>query len=79
MSKILFVIFLDRISRCSQEVEGVTFGDHKISSLLLADDVVPSASSTNNLQLAVRQIAARCEATSLRPWLSVRKGWSTNV
>lgn len=40
MSLDLF-IFLDRISRCNQGPEGVQCGDHRISSLLFADDAVP--------------------------------------
>ena len=34
LSPILFIIFMDRISRCSQCVEGVWFGDLRIGSLL---------------------------------------------
>ncbi|TWW78160.1 R2DM Retrovirus-related Pol polyprotein from type II retrotransposable element [Takifugu flavidus] len=37
LSPILFIIFMDRISRCSHGVEGVRFGDHRIGSLLFAD------------------------------------------
>ena len=40
MSPILFIIFMERISRCSQGVEGVQLGDLSIGSLLFADDVV---------------------------------------
>ena len=39
-SPILFILFMDRISRCSKGVEGVRFGDLRIVSLLFADDVV---------------------------------------
>ena len=52
MSPILFIIFMDRISRRSQGVEGVRFGDLRIGSLLFADDVVLLASSDRDLQLA---------------------------
>ncbi len=41
LSLTLFIIFMDRISRSSQCVEGVRFGDLRIGSLLFADDVVP--------------------------------------
>ncbi|KAI3364414.1 hypothetical protein L3Q82_011205 [Scortum barcoo] len=40
LSPVLFIIFMDRISRRSQGPEGVRFGNHRISSLLFADDVV---------------------------------------
>ncbi|KAF7653076.1 hypothetical protein LDENG_00087670 [Lucifuga dentata] len=49
LSPILFVIFMDRISRRSQGLEGVQFGDLRIASLLLADDVVLLASSDSDL------------------------------
>ncbi|KAI3365753.1 hypothetical protein L3Q82_000763 [Scortum barcoo] len=45
LSPVLFIIFMDRISRRSQGPEGVQFGNHRISSLLFADDVVLLASS----------------------------------
>ncbi|TWW73378.1 hypothetical protein D4764_15G0007720 [Takifugu flavidus] len=47
---VLFVTFMDRISRCSHGVEGVRFGDLRIGSLLFADDVVLLASSARDLQ-----------------------------
>ena len=40
LSPILFVIYMDRISRHSHGVEGLQVGDLKIASLLFADDVV---------------------------------------
>ena len=49
LSPILFIIFMDRISRRSQGIEGVRFGDLKIGSLLFADDVVLLASSGRDL------------------------------
>ena len=51
LSPILFIIFMDRISRRSQGVEGVRFGDLRIGSLLFADDVVLLASSDRDLQI----------------------------
>ncbi|KAK3566209.1 hypothetical protein QTP86_029183 [Hemibagrus guttatus] len=55
-----------RISRRSQELEGVQFGDHKISSLLFADDVVLLAPSSLDLQHALGRFAAECEAAGMR-------------
>jgi len=46
---VLFIIFMDRISRRSQGPEGVRFGGHVISSLLFADDVVVLAASDLSL------------------------------
>jgi len=56
---ILFVIFMDRISRCSRSEESVRFGDLRIASLLFADDVVLWATSD-------RDLAAECEAVGMR-------------
>ena len=66
LSPILFIIFMDRISRRSQGVEGVRFGDLRIGSLLFADDVVLLASSDRDLQLSLDRFAAECEAAGMR-------------
>ncbi|KAJ0033836.1 hypothetical protein NQD34_000943 [Periophthalmus magnuspinnatus] len=60
LSPVLFIICMDRISRCSQGPEGVWFGNHRISSLLFADDDVLMASSSQDLQQALGQFAAEC-------------------
>ncbi|KAK0135351.1 putative uncharacterized transposon-derived protein F52C9.6 [Merluccius polli] len=57
---------MDRISRHSQGVEGVRFGDLRIGSLLFADDVVLLASSDRDLQLSLDRFAAECEAVGMR-------------
>ncbi|KAK3507766.1 hypothetical protein QTP70_000218 [Hemibagrus guttatus] len=57
---------MDRISRRSQGLEGVWFGDHRISSLIFADDVVLLASSGLDLQHALGCFAAECEAAGMR-------------
>ncbi|KAI3356692.1 hypothetical protein L3Q82_003377 [Scortum barcoo] len=61
LSPVLFIIFMDRISRRSQGPEGVRFGNHRISSLLFADDVVLLASSSQDLQHVLGWFAAECE------------------
>ncbi|KAK3514042.1 hypothetical protein QTP70_002494 [Hemibagrus guttatus] len=66
LSPVLFIVFMDRISRCSQGLEGVRFGDHRISSLIFADDVVLLAPSSLDLQYALGHFAAECEATVMR-------------
>lgn len=57
--------FHDRISRCSQMGDVLNFGGCRISSLLFADDVVPSTSSVVDLQLTVGWLAAVCEVAGL--------------
>ncbi|CAM4686329.1 unnamed protein product [Leuciscus chuanchicus] len=66
LSPVLFIIFMDRISRRSQRPEGVRFGDNTISSLLFADDVVVLAPSDQDLQHALGRFAAECEAAGMR-------------
>ena len=66
LSPILFIIFMDRISRHSQGVKGVRFGDLRIGSLLFADDMVLLASSDRDLQLSLDRFAAECEAVGMR-------------
>ncbi|KAK3548003.1 hypothetical protein QTP70_001912 [Hemibagrus guttatus] len=65
-SPVLFIVFMDRISRRSQGLEGVRFGDHRISSLIFADDVVLLAPSGLDLQHALGRFAAECEAAGMR-------------
>ncbi|KAK3559924.1 hypothetical protein QTP86_026952 [Hemibagrus guttatus] len=55
-----------QISRRSQGLEGVRFWDHRISSLIFADDVVLLASSGLDLQHALGRFAAECEAAGMR-------------
>ncbi|KAK3572192.1 hypothetical protein QTP86_025596, partial [Hemibagrus guttatus] len=66
LSPVLFIVFMDRISRRSPGLEGVQFGDHRISSLIFADDVVLLASSGLDLQHALGRFAAECEAAGMR-------------
>uniref|UniRef100_A0A8C6P3P0 Reverse transcriptase domain-containing protein n=1 Tax=Nothobranchius furzeri TaxID=105023 RepID=A0A8C6P3P0_NOTFU len=66
LSPILFITFMDRISRRSQGVEGIRFGGLRIRSLLFADDVVLLASSECDLQLSLERFTAECEATGMR-------------
>ncbi|KAI3369149.1 hypothetical protein L3Q82_026109 [Scortum barcoo] len=70
LSPVLFIIFMDRISRRSHERgrRESRFGNHRIiSSLLFADDVVLLASSGQDLQQHVlERFAAECEAAGMR-------------
>uniref|UniRef100_A0AAQ4R3P6 Reverse transcriptase domain-containing protein n=1 Tax=Gasterosteus aculeatus aculeatus TaxID=481459 RepID=A0AAQ4R3P6_GASAC len=66
LSPILFVFFMERISRRSQGGEGLQFRGLRISSLLFADDVVLMASSVCDLQLSLERFAVECEAVGMR-------------
>ncbi|KAK3569488.1 hypothetical protein QTP86_031417, partial [Hemibagrus guttatus] len=66
LSPVLFIVFMDRISRRSQGLEGVRFGDHRISSLIFADYIVLLAPSSLDLQHALGCFAAECEAAGMR-------------
>ena len=66
LSPTLFIIFMDIISRCSQGIEGVQFGELRIESLLFVDDVVLLALSSRDLQLSLERFEAECEATGMR-------------
>ncbi|KAK3547403.1 hypothetical protein QTP86_018910, partial [Hemibagrus guttatus] len=66
LSLVLFIVFMDRISRRSQGLEGVRYGDHRISSLIFADDDVLLAPSSLDLQHALGRFAAECEAAGMR-------------
>ncbi|KAK3539792.1 hypothetical protein QTP70_013228 [Hemibagrus guttatus] len=65
LSPVLFIVFMDRISKRSQGLEGVRFGDHRISSLIFADDVVLLAPSSLDLQHALGRFSAECEAAGM--------------
>ncbi|KAK3506577.1 hypothetical protein QTP70_009899 [Hemibagrus guttatus] len=66
LSPVLFIVFIDRISRRSQGLYGVRFGDQMISSLLFADDVILLAPSSLDLQHALERFAAECETAGMR-------------
>ena len=59
LSPILFVIFMDRISRRSRVEGGLQFGGLRIAPLLFADDVVLMASWNG----AVLQSLYRCDGS----------------
>ena len=66
LSPILFVIFMDRISRRSRGEVGLQFGELRTASLLFADDVVLMASSACDLQHSLDRFASECEAAGMR-------------
>uniref|UniRef100_A0A8C6M635 Reverse transcriptase domain-containing protein n=1 Tax=Nothobranchius furzeri TaxID=105023 RepID=A0A8C6M635_NOTFU len=66
LSLVLFITFMDRISRRSHGVECFEFGGRIISSLLFVDDVVLLASSSSDLQLLLGRFAARLTISTSR-------------
>ncbi len=66
LSPILFVIFMDRISRCSHGEECVWFRNFRAASLLFAHDVVLLVSSSCDLQQTLEQFAVECEVVRMR-------------
>ncbi|KAI3372104.1 hypothetical protein L3Q82_006957 [Scortum barcoo] len=75
---------MDRISSVARGRRESGLGNHRISSLLFADDVVLMASSGQDLQHVLERFAAECEAAGMRistskseamPWFSTGKGW----
>ncbi|TWW56354.1 hypothetical protein D4764_08G0003410 [Takifugu flavidus] len=64
LSPILFITFMDRISRCSHGIEAVRFGDLRIGSLLFALDVVLLAS--RDLQRSEDRFTTACEAAGMK-------------
>lgn len=75
LSPVLFIMFMDRISRRSQVAEGVRPGDLRILSLRFADAVVFLASSNHYL----RPTRSWSEPLFLRTGFWVRKGGSAHV
>lgn len=62
------LLFMDRVSRCSEEVDSVQFGCLRILFLLFADDVCVCFldSSIDILHLSLGQFAAECEMDRMR-------------
>lgn len=62
------LLFMDRVSRCSEEVDSVQFGCLRILFLLFADDVCVCVldSSIDILHLSLGQFAAECEMDRMR-------------
>ncbi|KAK3558333.1 hypothetical protein QTP86_017264 [Hemibagrus guttatus] len=78
LSPVLFTVFMDRISRHSQGLEGVRFVDHRILLLLFADDVVLLASSSLDLQHALERFAAECEVAGMSVSTSISEAMVLN-
>ena len=66
MSLVVFIIFMERISRCSQAAERIKFGGLQIPSLLFADGTVLLALSNSDLQLSLEPFAAECQMAGMR-------------
>ena len=70
-SPLLFVIFMDRISRRSTTPDCVTTENAKVESLLLAEDVARLTSSSAGLQRVLDRFATECRMTGMQ--ISTRK------
>ncbi|TWW74459.1 R2 Retrovirus-related Pol polyprotein from type I retrotransposable element [Takifugu flavidus] len=66
LSPVLFITFMNRISRRSWGVEGVEFGGRKILSLVFADDVVLLAPLSKDIQHMLGRFATKCEVAGMR-------------
>ncbi|KAI3356861.1 hypothetical protein L3Q82_003510 [Scortum barcoo] len=66
LSPVLFIIFMDRISRRSQGPEGVRFGNHRISSLLLQMMLSCWLLQARTFSMCWSRFAAECEAAGMR-------------
>ncbi|KAI3377041.1 hypothetical protein L3Q82_000254 [Scortum barcoo] len=67
LSPVLFIIFMDRISRRSQGPRGSPVWEPQdFISAFCADDVVLMASSGQDLQHVLERFAAECEAAGMR-------------
>lgn len=62
LSPIRLVIFMDRISTCSQGLESVQYGELTIASLLFVDEVALLASSSCDLQNATGWFPGACSS-----------------
>lgn len=71
LSPLLFIIFMDRISRRSTTQDCIKVGDVKVESLLFADDIARLASTAAGLQQAMDRFAAECSASGMQ--ISVKK------
>ncbi|CAF4995061.1 unnamed protein product, partial [Rotaria sp. Silwood1] len=66
LSPLLFMVFMDKISRTSTNPACVEIGDVKVDSLLFADDVVRLAASANDLQNALDRFEEVCSAFGMK-------------
>lgn len=71
LSPLLFMVFMDKISRTSANPAGVKIGDVKVDSLLFADDVARLAQSTAGLQSALNQFQEVCTTYGMK--INVKK------
>lgn len=53
LQPIVLITFTDKMSRCSQGIDGIYFGDLRIGTLLFADDVILLVSLDPDLQLSL--------------------------
>ena len=66
LSPLLFIIFMDRISRGSTTPDCVMMGNARVESLLFADDIARLTSSSAGLQRALDRFAAECTLAGMQ-------------
>ena len=66
MPPIAFIVYLNRIDKCSQADECATIGNCKISRLLLADDLVLLSFTESDLQRALNRFADACNTAGMK-------------
>ena len=71
LSPLLFMIFMDKLSRTSTNPVCIKIGDVKVDSLLFADDVARLAESPTDLQSALNQFQAVCSGYGMK--INVKK------
>ncbi|CAF3333272.1 unnamed protein product [Rotaria sp. Silwood2] len=60
LSPLLFIVFMDKISRTSTNPTCMEIGNTKVDSLLFADDIARLATSEDSLQMALNQFDKVC-------------------
>ena len=66
LSPFLFIVYMNRIDKCSQADECATIGNCKISRLLFADDLVLLSSTESGLQRALNGFADACNTSGMK-------------
>ncbi len=66
LSPLLFIVFMDKISRISDNPAGIEIGNVKVDSLLFADDVARLSTSEEGLQEALNQFDETCSTFGMK-------------
>ena len=66
LSPLLFIIFMDNISRRSTTPDGMELNDVKVQSLLFADDIARLTSAADRLQEALDHFETECSSSGMK-------------